>query len=138
MKFIKTFESIQYDQKVSDIIFDLESIFDAIDLEFDLFNKKPIAASGGIYKNEGFTLAIKFNPSENDEEKLSSKIEECIIESMHQLPLKFSFCLIYFKYKSPITCNKITDIKNTITNIDPRTFDRQWLDEVVIFFDHNE
>lgn len=138
MKFIKTFESIHHDQKVSDIIFDLESIFDIIDLEFDLFDKNPIAASGGIYKNEGFTIAIKFNHSKNNEEKLSIRIEECIKESINQLPLKFAFCLIYFKYKSPITCNKITDIGSSITNIDPRTFDTRWLEQVVIFFDHNE
>lgn len=131
MKFIKYFDSIQHDQEVSNIIFDLESIFSSIDLEFNLFDKSPIAASGGIYKNEGYTISIKLKNSKIDTWKLSSKIEECIIESINKLELKFSFCLIYIKNTSPITCNRVTDIGHTIIK-----FNSQVLDEVAIFFDH--
>ncbi len=131
MKFIKKFESIQNDPKVSDIIFDLESIFGDLDLEFDL-GKNPINSSGGIYKNEGFTLSIKIEGKYNNQIDLCSRVEECVLKSTSILSLEFSFCLIYYKYESPITCNKLQDLRSYITN--RQSFDSKYLDEIVIFF----
>ncbi len=140
MKYLKKFESlnsdrhdrIQDDQEASNIMFDLESIFGVIDLEFDLSEKNPIASSGGIYKNEGFTLCIKINGKNNDKKSLCSKIKECILKSMSILPLEFSFCLIYYAFENPITCNKLNDLTNKV--MIREYLKSNCLDEIVIFF----
>lgn len=136
MKYLKKFESlndqIQHDQDASNIMFDLESIFGVIDLEFNLSEKNPIASSGGIYKNEGFTLSIKIGGKDNDKKNLCSKIKECILKSTSILDLEFSFCLIYYAFESPITCNKLNDLTNKVMTRE--YLKSNCLDEIVIFF----